>query len=80
MRELQRSLEHNAKLQYFYDIKGQKRTNADLEEREINKKIQQREQLEKDINEYKDIIAKIQVGLYKTFFNFNIYHEFIVRI
>lgn len=61
MRELQRKLDHDAKLQQFFGIKGQRRTNADLEIREANKKIQIQEQLEQQITNYQNILDNIKV-------------------
>lgn len=67
---MQRKLDHDAKLQAFYNIKGQKRTNIEFEEREVNKKLQQKEELEKQLEEYNNIIIKIQVG-FNYFFKLN---------
>ncbi|XP_075162557.1 coiled-coil domain containing protein 114 [Haematobia irritans] len=64
MREMQRRLEHDAKLQKFFDIKGQKRQNPELEQREINKKLAQKEAFEKQLEDYKGIIDKMK-DLYK---------------
>lgn len=61
MRELQRKLDHDAKLQQFFEIKGQLRTNADLEIRETNKKLQIQKQLENLLEDYDRILDSIQV-------------------
>ncbi|EDW96991.1 coiled-coil domain-containing protein 63 [Drosophila yakuba] len=61
MREMQRRLEHDAKLQKFFDIKGQKRLNPELEQRELDKKQSQKETYEKRLLEYKEIIEKIKL-------------------
>ncbi|KAH8314548.1 outer dynein arm-docking complex subunit 1 [Drosophila kikkawai] len=61
MREMQRRLEHDAKLQKFFDIKGQKRLNPELEQRELDKKQNQKENYERQLLEYKDIIEKIKL-------------------
>lgn len=61
MRELQRKLDHDAKLQQFLGIKGQHRVNTELEARENNKRRQQQEQVERQMEEYNEIIEKIQV-------------------
>lgn len=61
MRELQRKLDHDAKLQQFFGIKGQRRTNVDLEIREANKKVQIQEQLEQQITNYQNILDNIKV-------------------
>ena len=61
MREMQRRLEHDAKLQKFFDIKGQKRLNPELEQRENNKKLAQKEAFEKQLKEYKEIIERMKV-------------------
>ncbi|XP_034661237.1 coiled-coil domain-containing protein 63 [Drosophila subobscura] len=60
MREMQRRLEHDAKLQKFFDIKGQKRLNPELEQRELDKKQNQKENYERQLFEYKEIIEKIK--------------------
>nr|CAD7410127.1 unnamed protein product [Timema poppensis] len=60
MRELQRQLDHNAKLQEFLGIKGQKRVMADLEERERQKKQNQKESQEQMIAMYQVILEKIK--------------------
>lgn len=63
MRELQRKLDHDAKLQQFLSVKGQQhRVNAELEARENNKRRQQQEDLEHQMEEYSAIIEKIKVG------------------
>ncbi|XP_073839233.1 coiled-coil domain containing protein 114 isoform X1 [Musca autumnalis] len=64
MREMQRRLEHDAKLQKFFDIKGQKRQNPELEQREVNKKLAQKEAFERQLQDYKAIIDKMK-DLYK---------------
>lgn len=60
MREIQRKLEHDSKLHEFYDIKGQRRVNVELEQREANKKAQQKDDYEKQVSEYKRIIEEIK--------------------
>ncbi|ALC44667.1 CG14905 [Drosophila busckii] len=60
MREMQRRLEHDAKLQKFFDIKGQKRLNPELEQRELDKKQTQKESYERQLYEYKEIIERIK--------------------
>lgn len=63
MRELQRKLDHDAKLQQFLGVKGQHRVNTELEARENNKRRQQQEELEAQMEEYSAIIEKIKVRL-----------------
>lgn len=63
MRELQRKLDHDAKLQEFLGIKGQRRSNSELEEREATKKRKQQEELERQNQEYEQILTRIMVGL-----------------
>lgn len=58
---MQRRLEHDIKLQEFFDIKGQKRYNPELEQREEDKRMQNKEDCERQLAEYKDVIEKIQV-------------------
>ncbi|XP_065360044.1 coiled-coil domain-containing protein 63 [Calliphora vicina] len=60
MREMQRRLEHDAKLQKFFDIKGQKRLNPELEQRETDKKLAQKEAFERQLSEYKEIIDRMK--------------------
>lgn len=61
MRELQRKLDHDAKLQHFLEIKGNKRVNTELEAREAFKKKQQQDNLENLLREYKETLDKIMV-------------------
>lgn len=60
MREIQRKLEHDSKLHEFYDIKGHRRVNVELEQREANKKAQQKDDYEKQLADYKRIIEEIK--------------------
>uniref|UniRef100_A0A1B0FA20 ODAD1 central coiled coil region domain-containing protein n=1 Tax=Glossina morsitans morsitans TaxID=37546 RepID=A0A1B0FA20_GLOMM len=60
MREMQRRLEHDAKLQKFYDIKCKKRLNLEMEHREMDKKLAKKEAFEKQLNEYNEIIDKMK--------------------
>ncbi|XP_037940474.1 coiled-coil domain-containing protein 63 [Teleopsis dalmanni] len=60
MREMQRRLEHDAKLQKFFDIKGQKRLNPELEQRELDKKLAQKENFEKQLIKYKEIVENMK--------------------
>ncbi|XP_055856833.1 coiled-coil domain-containing protein 63 [Episyrphus balteatus] len=60
MREMQRRLEHDAKLQQFFDVKGQRRSNPELEQREFDKKQQQKEDFEQQLSEYNGIIQEIK--------------------
>ncbi|KAL5292010.1 CCDC63.2 family protein [Megaselia abdita] len=60
MREIQRKLEHDSKLHEFYDIKGHRRVNFELEQREANKKAQQKYDNEKQLAEYTRIIEEIK--------------------
>uniref|UniRef100_A0A1B0CZI3 ODAD1 central coiled coil region domain-containing protein n=1 Tax=Phlebotomus papatasi TaxID=29031 RepID=A0A1B0CZI3_PHLPP len=60
MRELQRKLDHDAKLHQFLGIKGQHRVNTELDMREANKKRQLQEQLENQLEEYNTILQRIR--------------------
>uniref|UniRef100_A0A1A9WCT6 ODAD1 central coiled coil region domain-containing protein n=1 Tax=Glossina brevipalpis TaxID=37001 RepID=A0A1A9WCT6_9MUSC len=60
MREMQRRLEHDAKLQKFYDIKCKKRLKPEMEHREMDKKLAKKEAFEKQLNEYSGIIDKMK--------------------
>lgn len=62
MRELQRKLDHDAKLHQFLGIKGQHRVNTELDMREANKKRQLQEQLENQLEEYNTILQRIRVS------------------
>lgn len=64
MRELQRKLDHDAKLQTFLEVKGQRRSNVELEEREAQRKKRMKEELEKQHEEYEATMQRI-----KTFSN-----------
>ncbi|KAG5683354.1 hypothetical protein PVAND_012640 [Polypedilum vanderplanki] len=59
MRELQRKLDHDAKLQEFLAVKGQQRLNTESEEREADKKKKRVEQMEKQLQEYDKIFQRI---------------------
>lgn len=63
MRELQRKLDHDAKLQEFLSIKGQQRLNTELEERQADKKKKRQEEMEKQHNEFDKIFQRILVSL-----------------
>lgn len=73
MREMQRRLEHDAKLQKFFDIKGQKRLNPELEQRENDKKLAQKEAFERQLKEYREIIERMKVIKKKNIFFLNTY-------
>ncbi|KAL1455865.1 hypothetical protein WDU94_000637 [Cyamophila willieti] len=60
MRELQRELDHDIKLQEFLGIKGQKRIMQDLELREAEKKKDQRETLARTIEKFENILQQIR--------------------
>ncbi|KAF2904861.1 hypothetical protein ILUMI_01332 [Ignelater luminosus] len=59
MQELQRKLDHDGKLEEFLAVKGQKRLMKDLEEKEQRKREQRRENMQKQLNEYKEMLAHI---------------------
>jgi Skp family chaperone for outer membrane proteins len=63
MRELQRKLDHDAKLQEFLAVKGQQRLNTESEEREADKKKKRVEDMEKQLLEYDKIFQRINVSL-----------------
>ncbi|XP_071448156.1 outer dynein arm-docking complex subunit 1-like [Hetaerina americana] len=60
MRELHRRYDHDTKLQDFLSTKGQKRTMAELEAKEAQKKISQKETMEKMINTYQSLLEQIK--------------------
>jgi hypothetical protein len=64
MRELQRKLDHDAKLQEFLAIKGQQRLNTEQQEREADKKKKRLEEIERQFVEYDKIFQRIVVSIY----------------
>lgn len=63
MKELQRQLDHDYKLQEFFGVKSQKRIMRDLELKEARKKELEEENMEKELQLYEDTLKKIQVRL-----------------
>lgn len=61
MRELQRLLDHDVKLQEFLAIKGQQRLNTEQQEREADKKKKRTEEMEKILGDYDKIFQRIIV-------------------
>lgn len=61
MRELQRKLDHDAKLQQFFAIKGNRRVNAELEIRETNRRLVQQDQTDQQVHDLQNILDQIQV-------------------
>lgn len=64
MRELQRKLDHDAKLQEFLAIKGQQRLNTEQQEREADKKKKRSEEIERQFNEFDKIFQRITVRFF----------------
>lgn len=64
MRELQRKLDHDAKLQEFLAIKGQQRLNTEQQEREADKKKKRVEEMERQFVEFDKIFQRIIVSLH----------------
>ena len=62
MRELQRKLDHDAKLQEFLAVKGQQRLNTEQQEREADKKKKRIEEMERQFVEYNKIFQRIIVS------------------
>lgn len=62
MRELQRKLDHDSKLQDFFAIKGNHRVNADLELREMNRKQMLQDQADKENQDLQSIVENIKVS------------------
>lgn len=62
MRELQRKLDHDAKLQEFLAIKGQQRLNTEQQEREADKKKKRIEEIERQFVEFDKIFQRIVVS------------------
>lgn len=63
MREMQRKLDHDAKLQEFFSVKGNRRVNMELEMREANRKLMQQEQVERQLNDLESILDDIKVSV-----------------
>lgn len=59
MRELQRKLDHDAKLQEFLEVKGQRRSNEELEQREKQRKLRLQEELQRQHAEYHATMQRI---------------------
>ncbi|GJQ76414.1 hypothetical protein Trydic_g2129 [Trypoxylus dichotomus] len=59
MRELERRKDHDIKLETFLSIKGQKRIMHDLEEKYRKRREQQRQELEKQLASYREILQCI---------------------
>lgn len=59
MRELQRKLDHDAKLQEFLEVKGQRRSNTELEEREAMRKKRMQEELQNQHEEHQATMQRI---------------------
>lgn len=68
MRELQRKLDHDTKLQEFFAIKGNHRVNVDLEMREMNRKQMLQDQSDKENQDLQSILDNICVSLLFFFF------------
>lgn len=67
MRELQRKLDHDAKLQEFLAIKGQQRLNTEQQERDADKRKKRLEEMERQCNEYDKIFQRIAVSSFIRF-------------
>lgn len=61
MRELERQIDHDSKLQEFLEIKSQRRVMKDLEEKEAKKREELRKNMEKTLALYKETLDKIKV-------------------
>lgn len=62
MREMQRKLDHDAKLREFFGVKGNHRVNVELEMRETNRKLMQQEMIDKQLNDLESILNDIKVS------------------
>lgn len=60
---MQRKLDHDAKLQEFFSVKGNRRVNMELEMREANRKLMQQEQVERQLNDLESILDDIKVSV-----------------
>lgn len=69
MRELQRKLDYDAKLQQFFSVKGNRRQNADLEQRELFKKQQQQQHYQQQIDDYGRLLENIYVSSFPSSLN-----------
>lgn len=61
IRQLQRRLDHDSKLQDFLGVKGQRRLMTDLENREAKKRAQAEERLREQLAMYRETLTQIQV-------------------
>lgn len=61
MRELERRKDHDMKLETFLSIKGQKRIMHDLEEKYRKRRDQQRQELERQLAVYREILQNVTV-------------------
>lgn len=60
MRELERLIDHDSKLQMFLEVKSQRRVLKDLEEKEAKKREEARQNMEKTLLLYKETLDKIK--------------------
>lgn len=63
IRELQRKLDHDAKLHEFFAIKGNRRVNAELEAREADRRLKQQEHADEHLKDLHFIMHQIQVEM-----------------
>lgn len=63
MRELQRQIDHDNKLQVFLGTKGQKRVMKDLEEMELKKRELEQDNIEKEVAKQQRMLREIQVEM-----------------
>lgn len=67
MRILQRKRDNDGKLQEFFAVKGQKRIMKDLEEAEKRKRQQAKDNMEKKLDRYLNMLITIMVSLKNNF-------------
>lgn len=60
MREMQRRLDHDAKLQQFFTCKGNRRQNAELVQREAQKQLQEQQSVQQQIDDFEQLLTHIQ--------------------
>lgn len=68
MRQLQRRLDHDIKLQEFLGVKGQRRIMSDLEQREARKRELMKQTMEQQLQKYRETLAQIQVSFFLKMF------------
>ncbi|KAJ8911280.1 hypothetical protein NQ315_015283 [Exocentrus adspersus] len=78
MRELQRRRDHCVKLQEFLAVRGQKRIMKDLEEKQLKKRLENKQKMEAKLEKYLQIMIAIKEFTGQDLIQ-TIAHEFLVQ-